>query len=121
MRRIVSAIVFVIMLGCTAPALGQEVITVRAGKWFTAKLTNLTATCRSRLSPVRITQQPRYGRVRVYRTTSYQRNHPVYSCNYIVVPAIAVEYRAPSGVTGQDQFSLVFGDRLYSLRVNIVP
>ncbi len=48
-------------------------------------------------------------------------HHPVSACNNIVVPAIAMEYRAPSGFTGQDQFSLVFGDRLYSLRVKGFP
>ncbi len=122
MKSIGSTIMSMIMLGCTIPALGQEAaVTVKAGQKFTSKLTDLSATCTPILLPVRFTQLPRYGRVRTYRSTDFQRDHPNSACNNRIVPAIAVEYRAPSGFIGQDQFSLVFGTRQYRLLVTIVP
>jgi hypothetical protein len=121
MKSIVSA-VSMIVLSCTIPALGQgATVTVKAGHKFTSKLTDLSDSCTPILLPVRFTQLPRYGRVRIYRSTDFQRDHPNSACNNRIVPAIAVEYRAPSAFTGQDQFSLIFGTRQYRLQINIVP
>ncbi len=96
-------------------------MTVRAGHKFTSKLTALSTTCTPSLLPVRFTQLPRYGRVRTYRSTDVQRDNPNSACNNRTVPAIAVEYRAPSGFTGQDRLGLVFGNRQYRLLITIVP
>ncbi len=121
MRNIFSLLACLTALFCASSVLGQETtITVRAGETFTSTLTAVSPTCRPVFYPVRFTSLPRYGRVRVLRSSGFQRTHPRAECNYRVVPAIIVRYLAPRNV-GHDSFSLFFGPDHYKILVNIVP
>jgi hypothetical protein len=120
-RTMLSLLACVTALFCASSVLGQEAtVTVRAGETFTSKLTALSPTCRPVSYPVRFTSLPRYGKVRVSRSSDFQRTHPSAECNYRVVPAISVRYLAPRSV-GHDSFSLFFGPDHYKIMINIVP
>jgi hypothetical protein len=73
-------------------------------------VTSVYPDCSSQGVPaVRITQQPRLGKVSIVRSryfTEFPRSSRYYVCNSRRVPGIAVNYRVPRGLKGPDSVSI---------------
>jgi hypothetical protein len=114
-------IVILLILGCGG-ADAQAV--VASGKstllWF---VVSVRADCSSRTDMnVRITQQPRQGRLTLTRTSghpNFAASNPRSICNKRRVHGIAVRYHAPRGFTGQDSAGIgaTFGSGEYKSQV----